>query len=151
MKKLTGFITILVLAMFLSACSSGSESTRTFELEQDGIKTTMVYTTKGDKVTDQTTENIIQYDLAGIPSKEEAQELFAPLVEQFQNIDGVTHKLKYEDSKAIETLAIDYEVANYEDIKNLPGMSFSEDPKKNGVSMKKSIEILESQGFTEVK
>ena len=69
MKKLTGFITILVLAIFLAACSNGSESTRTFELEQDGIKTTMVYTTKGDKVTDQSTENIIQYDLAGIPSK----------------------------------------------------------------------------------
>jgi len=149
MKKLTGFIIILVLALFLTAC--GSVSTRTFELEQDGIVTKMVYTTKGDKVTKQTTENIIQYDLAGIPSKVEAQELFAPLVKQFQDIDGVTHDLEYEDSKAIETLAIDYEVANYDDIKRLPGMEFSEDPKDKGVSMKKSIEILESQGFKEVK
>ena len=149
MKKLTGFIIIIVLALFLTAC--GSESTRTFELEQDGIVTKMVYTTKGDKVTKQTTENIIQYDLAGIPSKVEAQELFAPLVKQFQDIDGVTHDLEYEDSKAIETLAIDYGVANYDDIKRLPGMEFSEDPKDKGVSMKKSIEILESQGFKEVK
>lgn len=149
MKKLTGFITILVLAIFLTAC--GSESTRTFELEHDGVMTTMVYTATGDKVTMQTTENIIQYDLVGITSKEEAQELFAPLIKQFQNIDGLTHKLEYDDSKATETLAIDYEVVNFEDIENLPGMSFSEDPTDNGVSMKKSVEILEGQGFTEVK
>ena len=148
MKKLTGFIIIMVLALFLTAC--GSESTRTFELEQNGVITTMVYTTKGDKVTKQSTENIIQYDLAGIPSKEEAQELFAPLVEQFQDIDGITHNLEYEDTKAIETLTIDYEVAEYDDIKSLPGMEFTEDPKDKGVSMKKSLEILESQGFKEV-
>lgn len=149
MKKLTGFITILVLAIFLAACS-GDVSTKTYELEHDGIMTTVVYTTKGDKVTQQTTENIIQYDLAGIGSKEEAKVLFDPLVTEFKNIDGVTHKLDYEDSKAIETLAIDYEVVNFDDIENLPGMNFSEDP-KNGISMKKSIELLESQGFTEVK
>lgn len=149
MKKLPGFILILVLALFLTAC--GSESTRTFALKQDGITTTMVYTTKGDKVTKQTTENIVQYDLAGITSKEQAQEIFAPLVEQFQDIKGITHQLEYEDSKAIETLAIDYEIADYDDIKNLPGMEFSKDPKDQGVSMKKSIEILEKQGFKEVK
>ena len=30
-------------------------------------------------------------------------------------------------------------------------MEFTEDPKDKGVSMKKSLEILESQGFKEVK
>ena len=38
------------------------------------------------------TENIIQYDLVGLASKDEAKELFAPMIEQFQNIDGLTHK-----------------------------------------------------------
>lgn len=151
MKKLTGFMTILVSAIFLTACSNGSESTKTFELEHDGIMTTMVYTSTGDKVTMQTTENVIQYDLAGLASKEDAQELFAPMIEQFQNIEGLTHKMEYDDSKAIETLAIDYEVVDFKDIENIPGMAFSEDPKDNGVSMEKSVEILESQGFTEVK
>ena len=149
MKKLTGFIIIMVLALFLTAC--GSESTRTFELEQNGVITTMVYTTKGDKVTKQSTENIIQYDLAGIPSKEEAQELFAPLVEQFQDIDGITHKLEYDDTKAIESLVIDYEAVDFDEIMDLPGMTFSEDPKKNGISMEKSADMLVSQGFKEVK
>lgn len=151
MKKITGFITIAVLAVLMVACSGGSESTRTFELEQNGVKTTMIYTTVGDKVTMQTTENLIQYDLAGITSKQEAEEIFTPMVVQFQNIDGVTHKMQYNDSEAIETLAIDYETVNFEDIADLPGMDFSDDPTENGVSMKQSLEILESQGFTEVK
>lgn len=41
-----------------------------------GVMTTMVYTSIGGKVTMQTTENIIQYDLVDITSKEEAQEKF---------------------------------------------------------------------------
>lgn len=151
MKKLTAFATVLVLAIFLTACSNGSESTRTFELDNNGVMTTMVYTSTGDKVTVQTTENVIQYDQAGFASKEEAQEYFSPMMEQFQNIDGLTHKMAYDDSKAVETLTIDYEAVNFEDIENLPGMAFSEGSTDQGVSMEKSVEVLESQGFTEVK
>lgn len=150
MKKLTGFVTILVLALFLTACSE-DESTRTFELEQDGISTTLVYTATGDKVTKQTTENVVQYDLAGITSKEEAKELFDPMTEQFKSIEGLTHSLEYDDSKAIESLVIDYEAVNFDELENLPGMNFSEDPTNNGISMEKSAEMLESQGFKEVK
>ncbi|MGI2326673.1 YehR family lipoprotein [Planococcus sp. YIM B11945] len=139
------------MAVLLTACSGGSESTKTFELDKDGVLTTMVYTAKGDKVTKQTTENVIQYELAGIESKEQAQQLLDPMVSQFQNIDGVTHKLEYEDTKAIETLAIDYEVVNIDDIEGLPGMSFSEGAKDQGISLEKSEELLESQGFKEVE
>ena len=78
-----------------------------------GVMTTMVYTSTGGKVTKQTTENI---GLVSITSKEEAHELFAPLIKQFQNIDGLTHKLEYDDSKVTETLAIDYVDVNFEDI-----------------------------------
>lgn len=151
MKKLIGIIAIVGLVIFLTACSGDEEATRTFELEHDGIMTTMVYKFKEDKVIMQTTKNIIQYDLVGFASKDEAKEIFAPMIEQFQNIDGLTHKLEYDDSKAVETLAVDYEVVNFDEIVNLPGMTFSEDPKDKGISMKKSVEILESQGFVEVK
>lgn len=150
MKKLIGFITLIVLAVFLTACGE-DETTRTFEAEQNGIVTTLEYTAKGDKVTKQTSENVIQYDLAGIESKEQAQELFDPMIEQFQNIEGITHKLEYEDTKAIESLVIDYEAVDFDEIMGLPGMNFSEDPKNNGISMEKSAEMLESQGFKEVK
>ena len=151
LKKLTAFATVFVLAIFLTACSNGSESIRTFELEHDGIMTTMVYTSTGDKVTVQTTENVIQYDLVGLASKEAAQEVFSPMIEQFQNIEGLTHKMAYDDSKAVETLTIDYENVNFKEIENLPGMAFSEGSTDKGVSMEKSVEVLESQGFTELK
>lgn len=150
MKKLIGFITLVVLAVFLTACGE-DETTRTFEAEQNGIATTLEYTAKGDKVTKQTTENVIEYELAGIESKEQAKELFEPMTEQFQNIDGITHKLEYDDTKAIESLVIDYEAVDFDEIMDLPGMTFSEDPKKNGISMEKSADMLVSQGFKEVK
>ena len=149
MKKVTGFIAILALALFLVACGE-KESTRTFELEEGGLKTTMVYTHSGDKVTRQETENIIPYDSIGIASKEEAQELFDSFIAEFQDIDGLKHEMKYEDSKAVEYLSIDYEAADYEQLEGLPGMEFSEDP-KDGISMEKSAELLESEGFTEVE
>lgn len=151
MKKIRGFILILILALFLTACSTGTESTRTFVLEKDGVKTTMVYTFKGDKVSKQTTENVIQYDLVGISSKEEAQELFDPMSEQFQNFDGLTQSMEYYDTNAIENLIIDYTVVDFDEVKHLPGMSFDQEAKVKGISMKKSAELLESQGFTEVK
>lgn len=148
MKKLTGLLTVLVLALFLTACGD-EEATRTFVIESDGVLTTMVYTSTDDKVTKQSTENIIRYDLSGLSSKEEAQQIFDPMIEQFQNIKGIAHTMKYEDSKAIETLSIDYKAVNFDDIEGLPGMSFSEDPRENGISMEKSAELLLSQGFTE--
>lgn len=151
MKKFKGAMALLAAAMLLAACGGEEESTRTFELENDGVVTTMVYTTEGDKVTKQSTENLIQYDVAGLESKEQAQEVFDPLIEQFQGIEGITHNMEYDEEKAVETLEIDYEAVDFDEIENLPGMSFSDDPKDNGVSMEKSLEILESQGFKEVE
>lgn len=151
MKKFKGAMALLTAAMLLAACGGEEESTRTFELENDGVVTTMIYTTEGDKVTKQSTENLIQYDVAGLESKEQAQEVFDPLIEQFQGIEGITHNMEYDEEKAVETLEIDYEAVDFDEIENLPGMSFSDDPKDNGVSMEKSLEILESQGFKEVE
>ena len=79
----------MVLALFLTAC--GSESTRTFELEQNGVITTMVYT-KGDKVTKQSS-NIIQYDeQVFLPKK--SQELLPTCATHVQKIND-NHDLKY--------------------------------------------------------
>lgn len=151
MKKFKGMMGLLALAVMLAACGGEDGSTRTFELENNGIVTTMVYTMEGDKVTEQSTENLIEYEAAGIASKEQAQEVFDPLIEQFQGIEGITHNMEYDEEKAVETLEIDYEAVDFDEIENLPGMSFSDDPRDNGVSMEKSVEILESQGFKEVE
>ena len=151
MKKILGFITVILLMLVLTACSVGKEATRTFVLDKDGITTTMVYTYKGDKVTKQTTENVIIYELVGVTSKKQAQEILDPMSAQFQNYDGLIHKMEYDDTKAIEKLTIDYTVVDFEKIKNLPGMTFDDNVGKKGISMIKSAELVEGQGFKEVK
>lgn len=149
MKKITGFIAILVLALVLTACGS-KEETRTFELEQPGVKVTITYTHKGDKATKQTAENLISYEEIGLESKEQAQGVFDPLVEEFEDIKGVTHEMKYSDTTATEKLTIDFTEADFDEINDLPGMMLDGDSSK-GVSMKASAEMLEDQGFTEIK
>nr|WP_300006379.1 DUF1307 domain-containing protein [Tissierella sp.] len=151
MKNIKVFISIVAILLVITGCSGGSADTRTFELEKDGVKTTMVYTYEGDKVIKQSTENIIQYDLIGITTKEEAKAIFDPLVQEFQNLDGLTHSLDYSDERAVENLLVDYEKADFAKLRNLPGMSFDGDAETKGISMKKSAELLKSQGFKEVE
>lgn len=151
MKFIKGFITVVVFVLFLVGCSSQSVSTRTFQAEEGGIKITMVYTFEDDKVIKQTSENIIQYDLAGISSKEELQGLLDPLVKQYQNIQGLTHSIEYRDTEAIEKLEINYELANLEEIIELPGMDFEAEGDFEFISMEKSAEMLKNSGFKEVE
>ena len=150
MKKLTTTITMILFILLLTACGNSKEETRKFQLEQEGVVSTLVYTYEGDKVTKQSTENTVQYEQAGISSKEQAEEMFGPLAEQFKGIDGVTHEMVSEDSQLVEKLTIDYETVDFDEIKSLPGMNFTGDADK-GVSMKESAKLLESQGFKEVK
>lgn len=151
MKKIGQFFTFFVLTFFLTACGSDSETTRTFELEQGGVLSTLVYTAKGDQVIEQRTENIINYELAGFPSKEAAQEQLEPMSESFQNVEGMIHSIEYDDLQAVESMTIDYEAIDFDALANLPGMSVDESAKENGVSMEKSVEMLEEAGYVEIK
>ena len=149
MKKLTTSITMILFVLFLTACGN-NEETKKFQLEQEGFVSTLVYTYEGDKVTKQSAENIVHYEQAGLSSKEQAQEMFEPLAEQFKGIDGITHEMEFEDSRLVEKLTIDFETVDFDEIKSLPGMNFTGDAEK-GISMKESTELIESQGFEEVK
>lgn len=149
LKKLTSMVSVLILALLLTACG-GSEETKSFELNNGAVIVKITYTYKGDKVTKQSTMNTIPYADVGLTSKEEAQELFDPLIEPFQGINGLTHKMEYKDSEAIETLSVEYKEADIDEIKKLPGMMIDGDTSK-GISMKESATLLESQGFKEVK
>lgn len=128
--------------------SNEEEQTRIFEMEQPGILTTMTYYYKGDNVTKQGTENVIDYDGLGLTSKEEAQEIFDPEIAKMQGIDGVTHEMEYTDTQAVEKLMIDYENLDFEAAKDMPGLELSGDY-ENGISMEASAQILLEQGFIE--
>src|SRR5699024_4552423 len=124
------------------------EGKRTFVMENEGAVTTLTYYYEGDIVFKQTSENVIPYENIGLNSKEEAKEMLEPQSEQFQGIDGLKEKIEYHDSKAIETLEINYNEVNIEEVGELPGTMLDENA-VNGISMEKSANMLLQQGFEE--
>lgn len=131
-----------------NATGSDEEETRVFEMDQAGIVTTMTYYYKGDEVTKQATKNIIDYEGIGLSSKEEAQELFDPEIAKMQGIDGVSQEMEYSDTEAIESLVIDYEILDFDQAKDMPGLELSGNY-ENGISMEASAQMLLEQGFEE--
>lgn len=146
-KKAFSLLFIVAIAFMLVACGS-DEDKRVFELDQDGIEITLTYYHVDDEVTKQRTKNVIDYEATGISSKEQAKELFDPEIAKMKGIKGVSHKMTYSNSEAIEELEIDYEKIDMDEAKELPGMELSGDL-ENGISMEASADMLLNQGFAE--
>lgn len=148
-KKGIGIILAIALALVLAACGSKDLEETVFESEQMGIQSTITYFHDGDKVKKQTAENIVPYEVIGVTEKEDAQAIFDPEAEKFQDVDGIKHEIEYTDTEAIEKLEVDYADLDFDKANDLPGMTFDGDAKENGVSLEKSSEMLKNQGFTE--
>lgn len=158
MKKLRNIllsVAMLLVVVLSTACSSKeATATRTFVMEKNGSKITMVYTyiESEDKVVKQTTTNEIMYNqLPNAKTKEDAQKILDPISQKFQGIKGLKESIEYQDDKFIESLEVDYTDFDYEKAKSLPGMKFSGDPTKTKVSMERSAESLTQNGFEEQK
>ena len=98
----------------------------------------------------QTADNIITYAALGLNSKEEAEAAFGVVASSFQGIDGVTHSMDYQDDQVTETLIVDYGVADFEEVAQLEGSTF-DDTDADYISLEKTIELLEDQGFEQVE
>ena len=101
MRKAWALFLFIAVMLVLTACGS-SEETRTFEMNEGGIDSTLVYTYSGDEVISQDAENIVNY-----------------------------------------------EELDYDEAQNVTGIELEGNPEE-GVSMERSAEMLESQGYTEV-
>ncbi|WP_419893102.1 YehR family lipoprotein [Oceanobacillus kimchii] len=143
-----GLLFIAVAMFALVACNS--EETVKYQAEEDGILITLTYTAEDDKVVKQVSESEIEYRALGVTTKEEAEELLAPLAEDYQNVDGLTHEIDYQDDKVVEKVTVDYNEADASEIAELEGSMFEGDPSE-GISLEKSIELIESQGFKKVE
>ena len=141
------FFVLAILAAIMTAC--GSEETRTFEMEETGTKSTITYTYSGDEVSKQTAENIVNYEELGI-EKADAEEIIKTVAEQYKDIDGVEYSVEYGDEEAVENIEINYEELDYEKAQKTEGIMLQGDPEK-GISMEKSAEMIEEQGYTEVE
>ncbi|MFW8053982.1 YehR family lipoprotein [Vagococcus fluvialis] len=149
MKKLWKLVLLVGFIVTLGACSK--EETTTFELEiQKGITAELTYYHKGDKVFKQTAHNEVDFKTVGIEDKKMAEEMYSPIAKEYEGIKGIEHSLKFTDKNMTEILTIDYEKLDFDAAKNVPGIML-EGNGKNGVSLKASKELLESQGFKEKK
>ena len=157
MRKLKNILLSLLMisvVVLSTACSSkGSNPTKTFELEKDGMKTTITYTyiESEDKVIKQNT--VVEGEYAKLKparTKEEFQKIVGPIAEKYQGIQGIKESTDYQDEKFVENIEIDYENLDYEKSKTVLGNNF-QDPAKVKISMKKTEEGLTKQGYTEKK
>lgn len=107
--------------------TDGEEATKTFVLEQDGMTNTLGYTYVDDEVKIQTSETTASYEDIGAEDEESAREILEPLVEDYQDTEGVEHNIEYDDEGFHETLEVNYEVADISEVANLEGSEFEGD------------------------
>lgn len=101
---------------------------------------------KGDVVTRQTAKNIITYSELGL-TKETFKKQAEKLGEKFKGIKGLEDKVDYQDNFAIETVTVDYSIANVHELSGLPGVGLGNEK----VSLKKTEEKLIEERFDEKK
>lgn len=148
MKKKLIAICILSFVIILSACGEKAE-TKTFTLDNGGINTKLKYTYENDKVISQITHTEMTYDTLGVSTKEEAEAGLSSVTKEYEDLEGVEHKIKFDDDKIIEDIKVNYEKLDFDKAKDIPGFEFSGDT-SNGLSMKETEKMLEGMGF-EVK
>ena len=140
MKKILQIISVFLL-VFLVGCSE-KEGSKVYVKKQPGVQMEITLYYKGDVVTKQTAKNIITYSELGL-TKEKAEKFG----EKLKGIKGLEDKVDYQDKVAIETVTVDYFVADINELKGLPWPS-SGDKK---VSLKKTEEKLIEERFDEKK
>ena len=148
-KKLLAIALTTLMLLVLSGCGDKEES-KTFNWTDGKTEISLTYYYKDDVVTRQTAKNKIDYAAMGIANKEQAMQRLGPISEKYKAITGVTEDIDYQDTYATETMNVDYSKADRNALQQLQGAAFTGDV-KDGVSMSKSQQLLESRGFKEVK
>lgn len=141
---------ILVIVAVFVVIKGNEEQVVTYKYEEDGMTTSMTYYAKGDRVYKQTTESFIPYSSLGVETEAEAREMVGDLLSAAEGIKGYSDVVEYKEDHMTETVVVDYSVVNIDEIKNLPGNTFSDGDTSNGVSLSKSIKLLEDAGFKKV-
>ncbi|MBP1906114.1 uncharacterized lipoprotein YehR (DUF1307 family) [Paenibacillus turicensis] len=150
-KTMSSVLCLMVLVLVLSACGKGEVLTKSYEKEENGASIVITYKYQGDIVNVQSTDSKIPFSALGVTTKEEAEELLNPMVEQYKGVKGVTHSITYSDSEAVESLSVNYEEADFKELNAKLGTNFPESSKKAKVSLKKSEDDLKLSGYVEKK
>jgi uncharacterized lipoprotein YehR (DUF1307 family) len=123
---------------------------KTFEREVNGTTSSLTYKYQNDIVIEQTSRSVTKFGDMGL-TKEEVEEKVLPEVKKMENIKGLTYDLDIKDTEMIESIKLDYSKADISELRGLPGMSFDSNEDVKKISMKRSEELLKSQGYVEKK
>ena len=152
-KALLAFAMLFVVVLSTACSSKDATSTKTFVLDKNGLKTTVVYTyiEKEDKIIKQETISEGTYaEFQPGKTKEEIKEMIEPIAKKFEGIKGLKYSIDYKDDSFVETIEIDYENLDYEKAKVALDEEF-QDPSKGIVSMKITEKALLEDGYVEQK
>ena len=138
MKKILQIISVFLL-LFLVGCSE-KEGSKVYVKKQPGVQMEITLYYKGDVVTKQTAKNIITYSELGL-TKEAFKKQAEKLGEKFKGIKGLEDKVDYQDKVAIETVTVDYSIANVHELSGLPGVGLGNEK----VSLKKTEERFDEK------
>ena len=144
MKKILQIISVFLL-VFVVGCAE-KEGSKVYVKKQPGVQMEITLYYKGDVVTKQTAKNIITYSELGL-TKDAFKKQAEKLGEKFKGIKGLEDKVDYQDNVAIETVTVDYSIANVHELSGLPGVSAGNEK----VSLKKTEEKLIQEIFDEKK
>ncbi|GGP08085.1 YehR family protein [Oceanobacillus neutriphilus] len=122
------------------------ENTVTLQSEEAGVIVQLTYKADGDMVYEQTANNEMPYSVLGVSTPEEAEEAMADYAADFEGIEGVTHNFEYLDDKVVETLTVNYDEADVNEVSQLTGSEFEGDL-SGGVSLQQSVQMLQAQGY----
>ncbi|WP_152656652.1 YehR family protein [Oceanobacillus sp. CFH 90083] len=122
------------------------ENTVTLQLEEAGVIVKLTYKADGDMVYEQTADNEIPYSTIGASTQEEAEEIMGEYTSEYEDVEGVTHNLEYLDDKIVETLTVNYNEADANEVSQLTGADFEGDLSR-GVSLQQSVQMLQAQGY----
>ena len=128
--------------------AAGEEQSKTFVLEEEGFVNELVYYHIDDEVQRQTSESDITYEALGVEDEEQARELLEQEAADYESVDGVEHNIQYDDEGIVETLEVDYTVAEISEISSLEGAEFDEEANEaQFISMEQSEEQLLNSGY----
>lgn len=152
MKKLVSLITVFCMVLALSSCAEKVQSvTYRSETEQDGLKMTdtMTLDAKGDTV--EAITETIEMDLSAFDeqTRQAICSIYDELVVQYRTIEGVEGSGETKEGTYIMHISID---ATGDAVSELAEQGLLEvDGNTNGISLKKTGESLEANGFTLVE
>ena len=151
MKKLLSIMIVAIMALSLIACGGPEPQTATLKYEENGV--VLEYTIDAaddevEKITQVSTLDCSIYSEDELTLLEETLDEYAKIYEEYE---AVTYSSEISDSNMIETIVID--VTNLDQMKELAeaGLVPLDDPDASFISFDKTIESLQSQGWTLVE